>query len=221
MFNPEEYMCQLVSALRERFGSRLAYVGLQGSYLRGEATEGSDIDPMVVIDDLSVTDLDAYRAIVNRLDDAEKSCGFICGTAELANWNPLEICHLLHSTKDYVGDLAKLVPSFTDADARNFVKLSVNNLSHEICHRYLHGSAEANARGIAGSYKQVFFILQNVHYLNSGLFVATQKDLLQRLEGKNKQVLKTAIDLKAGKDYEFKDLFELLYSWCRDMMIGL
>lgn len=221
MFHAEKYMGKLVSALRERFGDRLAYVGLQGSYLRGEATEDSDIDPMVVIDDLSVADLDAYKVIVNRLGDADKSCGFICGRAELANWNPLEICHLLHSTKDYVGELAALVPAYTERDAWNFVKLSVNNLSHEICHRYLHGSMEANAKKIAGSYKQVFFVLQNLYYLDSGNFVNSQNDLLQRLEGKNQQVLKTAMDLKAGKEYGFTELFELLYSWCRDIMIGL
>lgn len=221
MFNAEEYMRQLVSALREQFGSRLTYVGLQGSYLRGEATEDSDIDPMVVIDDLSAADLDAYKAIVNAMGDAEKSCGFICGRAELANWNPLEICHLLHSTKDYDGELSELVPAYTDTDVRNFAKLSVNNLSHEICHRYLHSSAEKNAERIAGSYKQVLFILQNVHYLESGEFASAQKELLPQLEGKDKQVLRTAMDLKAGSGYEFRELFELLYSWCRDMMIRL
>lgn len=219
MFNAETYMCQLAAALRQQFSDRLVYVGLQGSYLRDEATENSDIDPMVVIDDLSVADLDAYKKIVNGMEDADKSCGFICGKKELKNWNPLEICHLLHSTKDYVGELAGLVPDYTQADARNFVKLSLNNLSHELCHRYLHSSVEKNARGILGSYKQVFFILQNIYYLDSGVFAATQKELVQKLEGKNKQVMEIAMDLKAGKEYAFEDIFELLYSWCRGMMI--
>lgn len=53
MLNAESYMQRLICALRAAFGKRLVYVGLQGSYLRGEATEGSDIDPMVIIDDLS------------------------------------------------------------------------------------------------------------------------------------------------------------------------
>ena len=45
--------------------------------------------------------------------------------------------------------------------------------------------------------------------------------LLPQMEGKDKQVLRTAMDLKAGSGYEFRELFELLYSWCRDMMIRL
>jgi uncharacterized protein len=41
------------SALRERFGQRLSEVVLFGSRARGEAHEDSDVDVLVVIDDLS------------------------------------------------------------------------------------------------------------------------------------------------------------------------
>jgi hypothetical protein len=134
MFHAEEYMHQLIDALTRNFGERLIYVGLQGSYMRGEATESSDIDPMVVIDDICISDLDVYRQIVSTLEFPDLSCGFICGKQELTNWNPLEICHLIHTTKDYYGTLTDLVPAFADTDVRNFVKLSVNNLYHEITH---------------------------------------------------------------------------------------
>lgn len=40
-------------ALARRFGSRLREVVLFGSYARGEAHEESDVDVLVVIDDLS------------------------------------------------------------------------------------------------------------------------------------------------------------------------
>ena len=40
-------------ALRERFGGRLSEVVLFGSRARGEAHEDSDVDVLVVIDDLS------------------------------------------------------------------------------------------------------------------------------------------------------------------------
>ncbi|MBQ9141799.1 MAG: nucleotidyltransferase domain-containing protein [Lachnospiraceae bacterium] len=36
-----------MDSTKDEFGDRLLYVGLQGSYLRGEATESSDIDIMV------------------------------------------------------------------------------------------------------------------------------------------------------------------------------
>ena len=99
MFHPDEYISSLTRLLSTAFGERLIYVGLQGSYLRGEATESSDIDVMVVIDCMSVADLAAYRQAIASLPDADKSCGFICGRDELLHWNPLEICHLLHTTR--------------------------------------------------------------------------------------------------------------------------
>ncbi|SEQ09490.1 Nucleotidyltransferase domain-containing protein [Treponema bryantii] len=44
--NIDNYMKNLISRCKEAFGERLLYVGLQGSHLRGEATENSDIDVM-------------------------------------------------------------------------------------------------------------------------------------------------------------------------------
>ena len=43
-----DYTKRLTEELKMKFGKRLLYVGLQGSYLRGEATPESDIDIMLV-----------------------------------------------------------------------------------------------------------------------------------------------------------------------------
>ena len=45
--------------LRETFGERIYFVGLQGSYGRGEATEASDVDTVVVLDKLTTYDIKA------------------------------------------------------------------------------------------------------------------------------------------------------------------
>ena len=144
MLDAKMYLNELVEALKKTFGDRLVYVGLQGSYLRGEATDSSDIDPMVVIDGLTVSDLKTYRAIVETLPEPDKSCGFLCGREELSCWNPLEISHLLHTTRDIYGVLTALVPAYNERDMRSFIQLSIGNLYHELCHRYVHGSAEDN-----------------------------------------------------------------------------
>ena len=218
MFLAEEYMGQLVAALRDNFSDRLLYVGLQGSYMRGEATESSDIDPVVIIDHLSIDDLNIYRQIISNMESPEKSCGFICGSQELIRWNPLEICHLLHSTKDLYGKLADLVPSYSREDVRNFAKLSVNNLYHEICHRYLHASREQNAMHIADAYKNVFFILQNVYFLEKGIFATTKMELKQYLNEADRKILDTAAVLKVGTPIPFDQAFLQLYGWCKDIM---
>ena len=97
MLDANACMNDLAPRLRDAFGARLVYLGLQGSYARGEADERSDLDVMCVLEGLSAADLDAYRQIVQGLPWAEKACGFICGREELAAWNPLEIACLLRS----------------------------------------------------------------------------------------------------------------------------
>ena len=221
MISAENYISDLIAKLKESFGGRLCYVGLQGSYLRGEATENSDIDIMVIIDGLDVADLDTYRQIIAQLPSFDKSCGFICGKGDMASWNPMEICHLQHTTKDYLGTLSELVPAFSEQDIRNFVKMSVNNLYHEICHRYIHGDAQANRECLPFTYKAVFFILQNLHYLRSGVFAATKMQLLSLLEGADREVLARSIALSRGEAFDFDHSFRLLFRWCQDTMANL
>ena len=105
------YIDELIGLLKQNFSSRLLYVGLQGSYLRGEADENSDIDIVVILDRLSIQDMDTYRNIIS--ESGDKSCGFICGEPDIKNWNPCEICQLIHTTKDYYGRLSELVPTYT------------------------------------------------------------------------------------------------------------
>ena len=82
MFILKDYLEKLIEACQSAFADRLLYIGLQGSYLRGEAHENSDIDIMLIIDCFSVKDMDKYRSILKSIGYFEKSCGFICGKDE-------------------------------------------------------------------------------------------------------------------------------------------
>ena len=218
MIDIKNYISRLINLLQYQFASRLLYVGLQGSYLRGEVTNNSDIDVMVVNEDLSVSDMDQYRSIIQSLEHSEKSCGFICSKEDLANWNPLEICHLLHGTKDYYGVLQKLIPMYTEYDIRNFVKLSLNNLYHEICHRYIHAESSKNIAKLSVTYKGVFFILQNWYYLKHGVYIGTKAELLSLLDGKNHAVLERSMELNNGILHDFSESYELLFTWCQETL---
>ena len=65
--------------MKNVFGGRLLYVGLQGSYLRGDATENSDIDIMVIIENLSVQDLDSYKKIIMKMEHYENRAVLYAG----------------------------------------------------------------------------------------------------------------------------------------------
>ena len=218
MIRIEEYIDELTDILADAFGERLVYIGLQGSYLRNEATENSDIDIMAVIDDISVEDLDTYRQALVSIGNFDKSCGFICGRADLSHWNPLELCHLLNTTKDYYGELKKLVPAYTMEDERNYVKFSLNNLYHEICHRYIHADREHNISRLPVTCKSVFYIVQHLHYLRTGNFVPTKREFLECVQDEDKAVLELSVSLRNDDGYDFDRAFSLLFRWCQSAL---
>ncbi len=221
MLRIDEYIDKLINSLKDVFGERLMYIGLQGSYLRNEETKNSDIDIMAVIDNLSVEDLKTYQKALVSVGSFDKSCGFICGKDDLKHWNPLEICHLLNTTKDFYGELKKLVPEYTIEDERNHVKLSLNNLYHEICHRYVHADREYNVLKLPITCKSVFFIMQHLYYLSTGNFIATKRELLECVQDENKTVLELSISLQNNIDYDFDRVFSILFKWCQNVLSRL
>ena len=212
MFDLDDYLRALILDCRSAFGDRLRYIGLQGSYLRGEVHENSDIDVMVILNRFSVRDMDAYRRILREIGFYERSCGFICGREEMARWNPLEVCQLRHTTKDLFGVLTDYLPSATWEDEVNYVKLSFGNLYHELCHRYIHRDREPNVTAFRGTCKGVFFLMQNLHYLESGRFVLTKKELKEAVSEEDRRVLELA-ELPDG--FDFDQTFSALFAWCQ------
>ena len=214
MFVLNDYLQNLIEKCRAIFGARLLYIGLQGSYLRGEANETSDIDIMIVIDDFSITDMDTYRTILKDIGYYEKSCGFICGKDELAHWSPLEVCQILHTTKDLYGSLTDYLPSATREDEINYVKMSLGNLYHEICHRYIHADRDTNIRKFRGTCKGIFFLVQNLYYLESGCFVLTKRELKKQISKEDREILELA---ELQDEFDFENVQLQLFTWCQSV----
>ena len=212
MLDLDKYLQDLILNCRAAFGGRLLYVGLQGSFLRGEAHENSDIDVMVILDRFSVQDMAAYRGILKRIGFYERSCGFICGKEEMKRWNPLEVCQLRHTTKDLFGELTEYLPPAAREDEINYVKLSLGNLYHELCHRCIHKGREENIAAFRGSCKGVFFLVQNLHYLESGRFILSKKELAEAVSAEDRRVLELG-ELPDGFDFDLA--FSELFAWCQ------
>ena len=73
MVNIEHYIINLTELLRQKFGTQLLYIGLQGSYLRNEATENSDIDVVVILDALTINDINTYNDNIKKYNEYQKS----------------------------------------------------------------------------------------------------------------------------------------------------
>ena len=218
MFDLNDYLEALILECKAAFGKRLLYMGLQGSYMRGEANENSDVDIMIVLDDFSVEDMDAYRDILALIGYQEKSCGFICGKDEMTRWNPLEVCQLLHTTQDLVGALADCLPAATREDEINYVKVSLGILYHEICHRYIHDGRAKSKEKLRGTCKGLFFLIQNMHYLESGRFVITRKELNQCVCMEDRKMLDMA---ERPEAFDFGRAFAAVFRWCQQAFLRM
>ena len=77
MLDINAWIQNFLQTLNNTFGARVWFVGLQGSYARGEATENSDIDVVVILDELSASDIKTYNAMLDSLSNRELICGFL------------------------------------------------------------------------------------------------------------------------------------------------
>ena len=213
MFDINDYVQKLISQCKAAFGERLLYVGYMGSYLRGEANENSDIDVMVVIDNITISDMNTYRDILKALGKYDKSCGFICGKDEMKGWSPLEVCQLINTTKDVYGKLEPLLSPFTREDEINYVKFCLGNLYHELCHRFVHSSREKNIEKFRGTCKFFFFLIQNLHYLETGNFILKKADLKNAVSEADRRVLEFAA---LPDSFDFDAALEELFVWCQN-----
>lgn len=209
----QAWMEQFLSAMCGCFGRRLVFAGLQGSRGRGEGTPSSDIDVVVILDYLTVADLDAYRALAARMPQNHLMCGFVAGREELLCWDGADLFQFYHDTKPYLGSLDFLLPRIGEAEIRRAVHLGACNIYHACCHNYLY---ERDAEILRGCCKSAFFVLQAKYYLESGAYVSRRSDLRPLLHGTDRAVLEA---LPAEMfDGEFSKASALLLEWASGLI---
>ena len=76
-FDINVWLNEIIDKVKAAFGERLLFIGLQGSYNRCEATSDSDIDLVVIIDELTFNDIKIYKKIVAEMPYSNKACGFL------------------------------------------------------------------------------------------------------------------------------------------------
>lgn len=206
MIDIESWMDTLSKKLQTAFGPRLLFLGLQGSYGRGEATEESDIDVVSVLDRVERADLDAYRAAVSQMPEGDKACGFLCGAEELRNWPKYDLLAVARDTRDVYGTLADLLPPFGRAHLAQAVSIGASGLYHAACHTYLYKTPDSLPKFLAAAQKSVFFVLRDLYELRTGENVRTRRELRERLTGDERALLLPPEEPEAA--------FDRLLRWC-------
>lgn len=173
----------------ELFGERLRFFGIQGSYGRGEQTEGSDIDVVVITDRMDPEDLQAYRRMLESVVHNELVCGFVAGEEELRGWEKADLLQLYLDTKPLYGSLEDIGTMFTEDDVRRAVLSGACSLYHASSHNFLHARDMAVLKGL---YKAARFIVRMKYRLERGEYVPS----MSRLEGlagsEDRKILETA-----------------------------
>ena len=212
MIDIDIFIKHFIHCLDENFGDRVCFVGLQGSYGRNEATENSDIDIVVILDEFNTRDIALYNSILDSMPHREKLCGFISGKNEIMNWETADLFQFYHDTKPLKGSLDDFIPVIDDKDVKRAVKSGVCNIYHGCVHNMLYEKSEEILKGL---YKGASFVLQAVVFRRTGEYFSRQTDLLSHLIHDEKQIIEIFINLKNGGTVDFVTMSEVLFDWAK------
>ncbi len=220
----DQWLDKFLERLKSTFGGRLVFVGLHGSWARGEGKAESDIDITTVLDQVDPKDLCAFRKIIVSMPNAKNSaCGGLYSIAEEQTLPRFEGAHLFYEYKVLYGTLDDIVKKPTPIDLLEDVRFKASS-NLFIARNYLiypHDPRKVVPR-LHYPFKCCFFGLQSWILLCEDRFVALKNDLIDALtDADDREVVRVVRDWRQSeKDREKRPLhyIELLERWSRKML---
>ena len=206
------WMDCFMKSIHENFENRVWFVGLQGSYGRGEATEASDIDVVVILDALSAEDIQTYHNMLDTLPHRNLICGFLSGKDEILNWDSSDLFQFYHDTTPIKGSLDAVLPLLDSEAVERAIKIGACNIYHGCVHNMLHEQSEDVLRGL---YKSASFVVQAIAFKQTGKYIRLQKDLLTVVSDDEQLIVEVFLNLKNGGAVDFNLMSELLFAWSK------
>ena len=218
MIDIDIWMEYFLKALDETFKQRVWFVGIQGSYARGEATENSDIDMVVILDELTINDLQIYDRMLDTLSYRELICGFLSGKGELMNWNAADLFQFYYDTKPIKGSLDDLLVLIDDTALNRAIKTGVCNIYHGCVHNMLYDKSEDILKGL---YKAASFVVQAIYFKQTGHYIRQQSELLEIVLSEERIIVDTFLTIKNGGVIDFKEMSNILFTWSQKWLINM
>ncbi len=212
MVDINNWLEEFLQKLNETFKSRVWFVGLQGSYGRGEATETSDIDVVVILNELNVSDIQAYNDMLDTLPHREQICGFVSGKDEIMNWEPADLFQFYNDTTPIKGSLDELLQKIDNVAVDRAIKIGACNIYHGCVHNMLHTKNEDILKGL---YKAASFVVQAIVFKQTGSYIKHQNQLLQTSNQEEKVVIENFLKYKNGETVDFNSASEILFEWSK------
>ena len=212
MIDITAWMKNFLKSLNETFANRVWFVGLQGSYGRGEATETSDIDVVVILDELSAMDIQTYNDMLDTLSHRDLICGFLSGKSEVLNWEPSDLFQFWHDTTPIQGSLDEVMAVIDESVVNRAIKIGTCNIFHGCVHNMLYEKSEDILRGL---YKSASFVVQAIAFKQTGNYISHQKELLEVVSSDERGIVETFLNLKNGGTVDFNSMSETLFTWSK------
>ena len=212
----EPWLERFTQFLRKTFGERVWFAGLQGSYARGEATESSDIDLVVVLDALTAEDIASYDAMLDSLDHRELVCGFLSGKEELLHWEPSELFQFCRDTIPLIGSLDKVLALVKPGDIERAIRSSACGVYHACVHNMLYEKDEGILRDL---FKTATFTIRAAIYRRTGKYCSRLDELLHFLDAAENEIVQAYLTMKAGTPVDFAHASKMLFSWAKEMIV--
>ena len=212
MINIENWMETFIAKLNETFENRVWFVGLQGSYGRGEATKSSDIDVVVILDKLVVEDIKLYGALLDTLPNRELICGFLSGKDEILHWEPSDLFQFCYDTTPIKGSLDEVLALVDEAAVDRAIKIGTCNIYHGCVHNMLHEKSENVLREL---YKSATFVVQAIVFQQTGRYIKHQEELLTVATLNEQAIINTFLSLKKGGIVDFILMSDTLFDWAK------
>ncbi len=212
MIDISAFTNSFLRALDESFDERVWFVGLQGSYGRGEATETSDIDLVVILDKLTPADIEAYDAMLNTLPHRDLLCGFLGGKDELLHWEPSDLFQFYHDTRPIRGTLDELLPLLDEQALDRAIRIGACGVYHACVHNMLYEKSEEVLRSL---YKSASFIVQAISFKRTGEYLSRQEELLSAVAPEERSILAAFSTLKRGETLDFQEASAALFEWSK------
>ena len=216
MFDLAPWLERFTQVLRETFGERVWFAGLQGNYARGEATESSDIDLVVILDALTAEDIVSYDAMLDSLDHTDLVCGFLSGKEELLHWEPSELFQFCRDTKPIIGSLDDVLAIVGPADIDRAILTGACGVYHACVHNMLYEKDEGNLRGL---YKTATFTIRANTFRRTGKYCGRLDELLHFVNADDKETVQSYLAMKAGTPVDFADASKRLFAWAKELIV--
>jgi predicted nucleotidyltransferase len=217
MIDISKWLDTFVETVSSTFGERVWFIGLQGSYSRGEATESSDIDTVVILDNLTADDIHTYDNMLDTLPHRELICGFLSGKNELFSWEVSDLFQFVYDTKAIRGSLDELLPLIDSNSVERAIRTGVCNIYHGCVHNMLYEKSEDILKAL---YKSASFTVQAIAFKETGKYISSQKDLYGAVSYDEKVIVDTFLRLKSGGKAEFDKMSESLLEWAKKRIQG-